>query len=75
MESEDESWGTFTEDFMFRKNKVIMEGTTFVQNHMYGYAMFGNDLFVNIHISKMNCTEDDIKQMQDILKTLIKTGK
>lgn len=75
MEVDDQSWGLASDDFMFRKNKVPLEGTNFVQTHMYGYAMFGNDLFVNIHLSKMNCSENDTKEMEAILNSLVKSGK
>ncbi len=42
---------------------------------MYGYAMFGDDLFVNVHLSKMNCSADDISEMKEILNSLKKEEK
>lgn len=75
METNDKSWGEMTDDFMFRENLVNIPGTKFTQNHMYGYAMFGNDLFVNVHLSKMNCTEEDILEMKEILNSLKKELK
>ncbi|MEM0577388.1 hypothetical protein [Flavobacterium polysaccharolyticum] len=75
METNDKSWGEMTDDFMFRENVIHIEGTKFTQNHMYGYAMFGNDIFVNVHLSKMNCTEDEILEMKEILNSLKKENK
>ena len=75
METNDKSWGEMTDDFMFRENAIHIEGTKFTQNHMYGYAMFGNDIFVNVHLSKMNCTEDEILEMKEILNSLKKENK
>ena len=75
METNDKSWGEMTDDFMFRENEINIEGTKFTQKHMYGYAMFGNDLFVNVHLSKMNCTEEDIVEMKEILNSLRKESK
>lgn len=72
LETNDKSWGEMTDDFMFRENVINIEGTKITQNHMYGYAMFGNDLFVNIHLSKMNCTEDEVLEMKEILNSLRK---
>lgn len=72
METNDKSWGEMTDDFMFRENVINIEGTKMTQNHMYGYAMFGNDLFVNVHLSKMNCTEDEVLEMKEILNSLKK---
>ena len=75
MEKNDESWGDLTDDFMFRKNEINLEGTKIIQNHMYGYAMFGTDLFVIVHLSKMNCTESDLNEMVGIMNSLRKVKK
>lgn len=72
MEKNDQTWGEPTDDFMFRENIITIEGTQITQNHMYGYAMFGDDLFVNVHLSKMNCNEKDISEMKEILNSLKK---
>jgi hypothetical protein len=72
MEENEKSWGEMTDDFMFRKNEINLAGAKVIQTHMYGYAMFGDDLFVNIHLSGMNCKEADIKEMEDILSSLKK---
>jgi len=72
MEENDESWGEITDDFMFRKNDINFGGSKIKQKHMYGYAMYGNDLFVNVHLSKMNCTESDLKEMEEIINSLKK---
>lgn len=70
MEKNDSSWGKPTDDFMFRQNDVVIEGTQFSQKHMYGYAMVSDDLFVNIHLSKTGCSSSDSIEMMDILKSL-----
>jgi hypothetical protein len=70
MEKNDASWGLPTDDFMFRQNDVVIEGTKFSQKHMYGYAMVDKDLFVNIHLSKTLCSAADSTEMRDILKSL-----
>lgn len=75
MEENDISWGEMTDDFMFRKNEINLRGSKIIQNHMYGYAMFNNDLFVIVHLSKMNCTENDLKEMEEILNSLKKVDK
>lgn len=72
MEENDESWGEMTDDFMFRKNEINLEGSKLKQENMYGYAMYGNDLFVNVHLSKMNCSESDLKEMEEIINSLKK---
>jgi hypothetical protein len=70
MEKNDSSWGEPTDDFMFRQNDVVINGTQFSQKHMYGYAMVDKDLFVNIHLSKTGCSSSDSTEMIDILKSL-----
>ncbi|MES2545425.1 MAG: hypothetical protein V4548_11100 [Bacteroidota bacterium] len=75
MEENDESWGEVTDDFMFRKNEINFEGSKVKQTHMYGYAMYGTDLFVNVHLSKINCSAQDLKDMEDILNSLKKIKK
>jgi hypothetical protein len=42
------------------------------QKHMYGYAMFGKDLFLNIHLSKVGCTPEDSTAMKQLLDGLRK---
>lgn len=72
METNVESWGEMTDDFMFRENVINIEGSKISQNHMYGYAMFGNDLFVNVHLSKINCTDEEVSEMKVIINSLRK---
>ena len=72
MERNDSSWGIATDDFMFRQNDIVIEGTAFSQKHMYGYCMFDKDLFVNIHLSKTKCSPSDSIEMVDLLKSLTK---
>lgn len=70
MEKQDSSWGKSDDDFMFRQNDVVIEGTQFSQKHMYGYCMVDKDIFVNIHLSKTGCSATDSTEMMDILKSL-----
>jgi hypothetical protein len=67
------SWGQPTDDFMFQQNDITnFNGAKFNQKHMYGYCMVDNDLFVNIHLSKVNCTSADSTTMRQILNSLTK---
>lgn len=72
MEENEESWGEISSDFMFRKNEINLAGSKIKQNHMYGYAMYGTDLFVNVHLSKVNCSEIELKEMEEIINSLKK---
>lgn len=67
------SWGQPTDDFMFQQNDITnFNGVKISQKHMYGYCMADNDLFVNIHLSKVNCTSADSTIMRQILSSLTK---
>lgn len=72
-EENEERWGEPTDDFMFRQNDITnFEGVKINQKHMYGYCMVKNDLFVNIHLSKVNPTSADSVAMREILSSLTK---
>ncbi|WP_338814756.1 hypothetical protein V9L05_05895 [Bernardetia sp. Wsw4-3y2] len=72
-ETNEERWGEPTDDFMFRQNDITnFEGVKVNQKHMYGYFMAKKDLFVNIHLSKTNCTSTDSTVMREILSSLTK---
>lgn len=72
-ESNKAQWGDPASDFMFSHADVKeFNGMKVNQKHMYGYAMFGKDLFVNIHLSKVNCTAGDSITMRRILDSLTK---
>lgn len=67
------SWGEMTDDFMFRQNDVLdLEGMKLKQKHMYAYAMFDKDIFVNVHLSKNNYTLSDSLAMREMLNSLKK---
>lgn len=70
MERNDSSWGAPIDDFMFRQNDVVINGTDFTQKNMYAYAMLGKDLFVNVHLSKGECSPSDSSSMIEMLKSL-----
>lgn len=72
-ESNQLKWGEATDDFMFSHSDVKeFNGMKINQKHMYGYAMFGKDMFVNIHLSKVSCTPEDSTAMREILVGLTK---
>ena len=72
-EKNNSSWGEMTDDFMFRQNDILeIQGMPIKQKNMYAYAMFGKDLFVNIHLSKVNYTPSDSTLMRQILAGLKK---
>jgi hypothetical protein len=67
------SWGQPDDDFMFQQNDITnFNGVKISQKHMYGYCMADKDLFVNIHLSKVNCTSADSTTMREILNSLTK---
>ena len=73
LETNDQKWGSPSDDFMFRQADIkVFQGKEVNQKSMYGYAMFGKDLFVNIHLSKTNCTPADSTEMRQILETIKK---
>ncbi len=75
-ESNVKKWGEITDDFMFSQSDVKeFDGVEINQKNMFGYTMFGNDLFVNIHLSKVECTPEDSTIMRKILDGLRKTIK
>ena len=72
-ETNDQKWGDPAADFMFRQMDIKeFKGEMVNQKNMFAYAMFGNNLFVNIHLSKVNCTPADSVEMRQILEALKK---
>jgi hypothetical protein len=72
-ESNQSTWGEPTDDFMFSQSDIKeFDGVVVNQKHMYGYAMFGKDLFANIHLSKVDCSPQDSTSMRQILQSLKK---
>ncbi|MEO8233866.1 MAG: hypothetical protein ABI549_00500 [Flavobacterium sp.] len=72
-EQNNKIWGESTDDFMFKQNDIIqVEGTKINQKNMYAYCMFGKNIFVNIHLSKINYTSKDSISMRQILDGLKK---
>lgn len=72
-ETNSNGWGQMTDDFMFRQNDILeFEEIITKQKHMYAYCMFGKDLFVNVHLSKVDYTAEDSTAMRQILKGLKK---
>ncbi|MEN2416010.1 hypothetical protein [Flavobacterium mesophilum] len=72
-EKNNDFWGEPTDDFMFKQNDITeFEGIKTKQKHMYAYGMFGKDLFINVHLSKINYTSQDSITMRTILMNLQK---
>jgi YHS domain-containing protein len=72
-ESNQIKWGDPSDDFMFSHADIKeFNGIKMNQKHMYGFAMFGKDLFVNIHLSKVGCTPEDSTAMKQLLDGLRK---
>jgi hypothetical protein len=70
-EENSSSWGEPSDDFMFQQNDITsFNGIKINQKHMYGYCMIDKDLFVNIHLSKVNCSKEDSTTMRQILSSL-----
>jgi hypothetical protein len=70
-EKNESSWGEPQDDFMFRQADVpTVEGRKINQKHMYAYFMPDKDLFVSVHLSKVNSTPADSVSMRKILLTL-----
>ncbi|MBP6732503.1 MAG: hypothetical protein KA149_10615 [Chitinophagales bacterium] len=66
-----QSWGEVTDDFMFRQTDVVeFENVKVNQKNMNGYGMAGDDLFVNVHLSKTGYTEADSIKMREMLNSL-----
>jgi hypothetical protein len=66
-------WGKMEDEFMFSQNDITeFQGIKLSQKHMYGFAIFDKDLFVNIHLSKENFTSADSVVMREILGSLTK---
>jgi hypothetical protein len=61
------------DDFMFRQNDVFeYQGINMRQKHMYAYGMLDKDLFVNVHLSKLNYNKSDSVQMREMMGSLAK---
>jgi hypothetical protein len=72
-ESDNRKWGDANGDFMFSESDIKeMQGTMVNQKNMNAYTMFGTDLFVNIHLSKINYTKKDSIAMREVLDGLVK---
>lgn len=70
-ESNKSLWGDLKSDFMYSQADILeFNGVKVNQKHMYAYTMFGKDLFVNIHLSKVGCTREDSTVMRQILDGL-----
>ena len=67
-ESNNSQWGEPDKDFMYRQADITeYQGQKINQKHMYGYSMIDKDVFINIHLSKTNCTLNDSIYMRKIL--------
>lgn len=72
-EKNEASWGSMEDEFMFRQNDILeFQGRKINQKHMYAYGMLDKDLFINIHLSKVNFTPADSTVMREILSSVQK---
>jgi len=70
-----ETWGDLTDDFMFRQSDITeFQGVKMKRKHMYAYCMPDKDLFVQVHLSKPDYTSSDSTVMRQILNSLVKKG-
>ncbi|WP_299189355.1 hypothetical protein [uncultured Aquimarina sp.] len=68
IESNNSQWGKPDGDFMYRQADIKeIQGQKINQKHMYAYSMIDGDMFVNIHLSKINCKAKDSTKMKAIL--------
>ena len=70
-----ERWGEPEDDFNFSQTDIELAGPTLKQKNMFAYAMFGQDLFVKVHLSKLPCSPADSTQMRAMLQSLVKKVK
>jgi hypothetical protein len=72
-ESNQQIWGDSKDDFMYSQFDIKeMQGQVVNQKSMYAYTMFGKDIFVNIHLSKILCSKEDSTVMRQILDSVKK---
>lgn len=73
LESNEETWGDPKGEFMFRQVDIKeFSGQKINQKNMFAYTMFGEDIYVSLHISKVLCTPEDSTIMREILDGLKK---
>ena len=70
-----ERWGKPEDDFNFSQKDIELGGPTLKQKNMFAYAMFGQDLFVKVHLSKLPCSAADSTEMRAMLQSLVKKVK
>ena len=71
IESRIKSWNN--EDFYFHDSNIEeFNGIKVHQKNIKAYCMYDFDLFVQIHISKLNYTPSDSIQMMEVLNTMKK---
>ncbi len=72
-ETNEHTWGDPNGEFMFRQVDIKeFNGQKLNQKNMFGYTMFGEDLYVNVHLSKVLYTPEDSIAMVKILDGLKK---
>jgi len=72
-EKNNSSWGEMTDDFIFRQNDIPeINGMKIKQKHMYAYSLIDKEMFVNIHLSKVNSAPSDSIKMRTILSSIKK---
>lgn len=76
MEKNSSIWGKKDDAFMFRQMDLSPpEDQSIKQKNMFAYGMFGNDLFVSVHLSKVSCTGEDSLTMRNMLTGIKKKNE
>lgn len=72
-EKNNKNWGDMNGDFMYRQYDIIeVEGVKISQKHMYAYCMIDKEMFAYMHLSKINCSNQDSTAMIEIITSLEK---
>ncbi|MCX6236123.1 MAG: hypothetical protein NTY07_00970 [Bacteroidia bacterium] len=70
-ESNNKSWGDPNSTFMYSQVDIKeFSGQKINQKNISAYAMFGEDIYLKVHLSKTLCTQQDSITMMDIFESL-----
>lgn len=72
-QSNEQRWGDPDGDFMFSQHDIKeYAGQKINQKNMFAYGMYGSDMYVKVHMSKILCTSADSSLMREVMSTLKK---
>jgi len=70
-ESNNKNWGDPKDTFMYSQVDIKeYSGQKINQKNISAYAMYGEDIYLKVHLSKILCTKQDSIIMMDIFKSL-----